>query len=816
MIFLLDDARAAARSLARSPRFLILASTCLALGLGANAVMFGVVDTLFLRPPAGVREPARVVRFYFYRTLRGPGLVITDLLSFPIFHDIEKNTSAFERVAAYYRTTISEGRGASASKLNASLVTAGYFDLVGAIPERGRLLQPLDANPSAAPAAVISDDLWRARYGASPSVIGSMLLIASRAYSIVGVAPRGFVGVDLDRTDVWLPGEIAANDLIMPGYMASRGAWAITMVARLNPGVTERQGEADATRAFRTGMRGSPSFDSTDHIKFAPLLHELGPKPTDQATISRWLSGVAVAVLLIAGINAAGLMLVRTIQRRRDLALRSALGASRLRLIRVLALEALGLSVVAAGAATVIDIAGTRAFGTLLLPEKASLQAISFGRVFLFTVGLALALGLAAVMPAIRILWRQDLVDSLKDGPRSGARRSAGQAVMLMGQIGLTTVLLVGASLFLRSLMNLRTRDMGFDTAGVLAINLDFSGMMARTQSNGAAVEDQYRRLEEAVRAVPGIRATGVATSIPFQNISVSPITVPGRDSATPPRPPAYASVASSGYRKAIGLRLLAGRWFEASDYGAGGKNAVINETFARLYWPGESALGKCFTAGTPECRYVVGIVQDTRQRNVREEARAQLYLPDIPQREYSDRLPRTIIVRADHPAAVMAPLRRAIQTVEPAAPYITIQPLSALMEPKVRPWTLGASMFTLFGALALVLATVGLYGSISSAVTQRSHEIGVRIALGATSVQVTRTVLRQAIVVTATGTVLGAVIAFLAEPKVEGLLFEMHARQTMLFMAAIAAVVTASLLASLLPARRISRVNVLQVLTKI
>jgi hypothetical protein len=190
MIFLLDDARAAARSLARSPRFLILASTCLALGLGANAVMFGVVDTLFLRPPAGVREPARVVRFYFYRTLRGPGLVITDLLSFPIFHDIEKNTSAFERVAAYYRTTISEGRGASASKLNASLVTAGYFDLVGAIRSVGGCCNRWDANPSAAPAAVISDDLWRARYGASPSVIGSMLLIASRAYSIVGVAPR--------------------------------------------------------------------------------------------------------------------------------------------------------------------------------------------------------------------------------------------------------------------------------------------------------------------------------------------------------------------------------------------------------------------------------------------------------------------------------------------------------------------------------------------------------------------------------------------------------------------------------------------------
>jgi putative ABC transport system permease protein len=274
--------------------------------------------------------------------------------------------------------------------------------------------------------------------------------------------------------------------------------------------------------------------------------------------------------------------------------------------------------------------------------------------------------------------------------------------------------------------------------------------------------------------------------------------------------------VASEDYLSTIGLQLTGGRWFQGTDYGSGAQNAVINESLARMYWPGESALGKCLIAGEPQCRRVVGIVRDTRRIKLCEEPRGQLYVPDIIDPMMSARLPRTLVIRTTRGVAIASEVRRAIQSVDPTSPYVTVQPLDALIEPKIRPWNLGATMFALFGLLALLLAAVGLYGAMSYTVAERTHEIGVRMALGATSGRVLRMVLVRALVVVGVGTALGVGAAAWSAPKVQDLLLGIHARNPATFGVAIAVVLLAASSACLAPVRRATRVDPVRVLNTI
>jgi len=814
MTSLLDDVRSVGRSLVRSPRHVVLTATCLALGLGVNALMFGVVDTLFLRPPAGVREPSEVVRVYFDRNVPVAGKIMIDRTSFPVFTDLKRGAAtSLEPVAAYYLTSVSAGRGRDALKLRAALVTADYFRLVGAIPAKGRLLQSDDSRAGSIPVAVISNAVWDGRFGSSPSVIGRRLLISEREYTIVGVAPRDFTGVDLEAADVWLPLEVAASDLILSDFTNQRGAWVAWVIGRLNPKVTTLQAEGELTRAFRNGMRGFGEFDSTDRVTVAPLLRELGPKQTDQAKVSKWLEGVALAVLLIACVNCASLMLFRAARRQRDFALRMALGATRLRLARIVVLENVALAVAGAVAAAGVAGVGLRTLRTLLLPDQTSADAISLRRLFVFTFVTALAAGLATGLPALRYLVRGDLTRTLRGGARAGTRRSPAETALLVGQIALTVLLLVGAGLFVTSLRNARALDMGFQPSGVTIANIDFSGMSARRSTMAESPDALYQRLERAIRALPGIASVGVTSSAPFQNLAGAAVTIPGRDPSTYPKGGPFLIVASEGYFSTIGLHLVAGRWFESADYGSGAPNAVINETMARTYWPGESALGKCLVTVGTQCHRVVGIIGDTRRTNLREASRGQLYLPGISDPKVSARIPRTLVMRTVHGADISSAVRRTILSIDPRSPYITIQSLQTLIDPKVRPWTLGATMFALFGCLALVLAAVGLYGSMSCAIADRTHEIGVRMALGATNGRILTLVLGRVLMVIGIGVALGGIGAYMGAPRIGDLLLGVQARSSLTFGVAILVVIVASVAACWSPLRRAMQVDPLKVL---
>ncbi len=816
---LLGDLSAAWHSLTRAPRYSLLTVGCLALGLGANATMFGVADALFFRAPALVRDPGRLVRPYFsYTTSNGQGKITTEVMAYLVFSDLRDGTTSFQGVAAYYVTIVSEGRGAAAARLRAALVTAEYFTLLGVRPAKGRLLGASDAKIGGPTVTVISNALWRSRFGGDPAALGKSLRITDHEYVIVGVAPRGFTGVDLEPADLWIPMEVSANELIRPAYLTNRGGLAISLFGRLKPGIARSVAEADATLAFRNSWRKLPGAASSDHVILSGLQRELGPNQSDQAKVSLWLAGVSIVVLLIAAVNCANLMLLRVMRRRRELAIRVALGATRTRVLQFLlaenALLAVGSALVAVGVALI----GSRILRGLLLSEDAPVNFVSLPRLFLFALLIASGASLLASLLPITAVRPEEDAGSLRVGaPAAAATKSSLRNALLIGQIALTLSLLVGAGLFTKSLRNVRSADLGFDRDGLLAVNIDFAGVAARPS---AVPRDNefYDGLVALVGAVPGVTSVAVTSSVPFQYLAGSPLSIPGRDKATLPEQGAFSIIASEAYQRTIGLRLLAGRWFVPADYESGGESAVVvNETLAKGFWPGEQAVGQCLVVGTgvgsQPCRTVVGVVADTRRSAFREKNRTQVYLSNIDSPTIRSRMPRTLVVRTARPRAVAASVRRAVQSADPALPFVTVRPLEELVAPKLRPWTLGATVFSLFGALALALAALGLYGTMSYAVSERTHELGVRIALGARSGDILRLVLRHGALIALSGVVLGLLAALLGGPRVAPLLVGVSARDAGVFAIAVATLALAAIAACFGPVRRATRVDPLAVL---
>src|SRR6185437_6163682 len=479
------------------------------------------------------------------------------------------------------------------------------------------------------------------------------------------------------------------------------------------------------TRAFRVFMEWNPHSNHADRALVAPLLKNLGPAEGVDAKVSVWLAYLSLAVVLIAVVNCAMLLLLRVSRRRGELAVRRALGASGSAIARLLLLETAFTMAIATAAGAGVAMIATAALHGLLLPANVSPAAESLPRMAAYAFGVALVGGILVSLPAMRLATRLDVTAHLRDGARAG--KASGLRLrrgFLVAQVALTTVLLVGAALFVSSLHNVLALDLGFRGQNVLLANIGFQGMGVRPGSVGASAA-LFDAVERSARSVPGV-------------------------------------VASAGYGDAIGLRPLAGRWFSRSDYGAVnavGTTAVINQTLARALWPGESAIGKCIVPGDPPCRRIVGVVADTRQSDILETPRGQLYLTAVDS-ETDRRMLRTLVVKTDGRRGLALALQRAVQSVSAALPYVTVQPLDNLVAPKRRAWEVGATVLTVFGALALVLASLGLYATLSSSVSERSHEIGVRMALGARDRQIATAVLGRTLVVVFAGLVCGAGIA--------------------------------------------------------
>jgi len=797
---MLRDLRYALRTFARSPGLVAAAVVCLALGIGANATIFDVVDTLLFRPPPHVQHPERVVRLYFRRRLPPSVTTTSSITGYPLYILIRESARAFDALAAYtYAQSASLGRGVDARRVQVVLASASYFPLLGVRPALGRFYSADEDRLGGPAVVVLGYGFWRAAFQGDPGILGRQLQLGRSSYTVVGVAPERFTGVNLENVDAWVPLTASTPELMGPGSL-NRGSYFLEIIGRLRPG-GRQPAEREATRAFRAEDMYSHG-DSDAVVILGPVQHARGPEVSQNARVSLWLSAVSVIVLLVACANVANLLLARALQRQREIAVRLALGAARLRLARQLVTESVLLALAGGFAALLVTLWAGPVIRAFLLPDLPAVAAAVDGRVLLFTGGVALLTGfLAGCVPALQV-GRADLTPALKAGAREGRyRRSRLRSGLLVGQVALTVTLIVGAGLFVRSLRNVEGQDFGFDPAHTLLATTDLRAAGYRPTE----INQLNLRMLARIEALPGVEAAAATIGHPFGWATGCSVSVPGRDSIPQLKSGGpYCQRVTPGYFAAMGTPVH-GRAFTPADRSA--SVAIVSETMARLLWAGEAAIGKCFYVGSDKrCAEIVGIVPDARRFNAVEDVAMHFYVPFAPD---SSQFITALVMRArGRPEDLVAPVRSAMQQTAANLPYAAVTPLADLVAPSIRPWRLGTTMFGVFAGLALVLAAVGLYGVLSYTVAQRSHEIGIRMAMGARRSNVLGLMVGQGVRIAALGAGIGALAALVGGRVLSSLLYGVSSRDPLVLLGAALIPLVVAAAASYVPARRAAKVD--------
>jgi len=805
-----QDARYALRGLRRSPAFTIGVVLTLALGIGANAAVFTFIDRLLLRPPPHVTDAENIRRVNIEMTFKNGITRTRGPLSYSEFAALRDGVAAFDRVAAFqYPEQVAVGRGVDAPRVKRSAVSAGFFGTLGVRPLLGRFFVPEDDAESVAwPAAVLGYGLWQRQFAGRSDIVGDSIALDGRPFVIVGVAPKGFSGVEVDAPDVWIPlvPALAAED---PKWRENMTSFGLHVVARLEPGSTAAQAIAQGGAAIRPAYRGMFMAGLPARVRLGSVIpgRRLDQTPTSVPIATRLLGGAAM-VLLIACANVANLLLSRALARRRELAVRLALGVGRARLVAQLLTESVLLAVVAGICATAIAVWGGSLLRSTLMPNVSWASESWDARVLAFTAIVAIMVGLAAgVAPAFQVM-RQDLTTSLRSSWRdqSGGRSTVRSALVIV-QAAFTVILLVGAGLFVRSLDNVRRMDLGFAVDETILAEIGFArGAIPRTERDAV-----FDALVERVRRVPGVALATTTTTAPYWTIAFEPISIPGRDSLPDDLEAPPVNPVSVDYFRTMGMRVTLGRDLSRDDRAGAEPVAVVNETMAKRLWPGESPLGRCIKVGadTMPCTSVVGVVADVGFQNLRDASPPQYYLP-LAQSRLGAQTARYIVARvsAGDTREVSASIRAALRGAHPAMESITVRPIADLLAPEVRPFRLGASMFGALGGLALLLAGVGLYAVISFGVARRARELGIRAALGARTNDVVALVLGEGVRLTAVGVAVGLILALALGRLVEAMLFGASSRDATVFGFAALTLMVVAALASAGPAWRAARVD--------
>ncbi|HXE61684.1 MAG TPA: ADOP family duplicated permease, partial [Gemmatimonadaceae bacterium] len=759
---LLQDIRYTLRGLRNTPAFTAAVVITLALGIGANAAMFSIVDRLLFRAPAMLRHPASVHRVYLAQTYRNKENVGQGV-QYARYVDFTKWTSSFSHLAEETEDKLAIGTGANAREMQVGPVSASFFAFFDAPPALGRYFTPAeDQPPNGTPVAVLSYPMWQTQYGGARDVLGKAIQIGATTYTIIGVSPAGFSGIwDNDPPAAYIPitaygHEMGANVQIKgeAWYATYHWIWA-SMIAERKPGVSEAVANADLTRAFvrsyQAAVALSPSMQplSLDrpHAMVGSILNERGPNESDTAKVATWVTGVAIVVWLIACANVANLLLARALRRRREIAVRVALGVSGARLASQLVTE----SVVLALGGGVIGVAIAQWGGALLrsqlLSDTNTATVVTDGRTLLYAGVAALITGLLAGLAPIVQTRSVNLAADLKTGVREGTyQRSRLRIGLLVFQGTLSVVLLVGAGLFVRSLRQVKDLPLGYDPSHIVAVNPSMRGVKLDSAQSIAL----RKQMLDAVTRIPGVTAATRQLTMPFWSEWAMTLTVAGIDSAD--RLGQFdLNAVSPDYFKTMGTRIIAGRGITDADRDGAPRAMVVSQAMAKMLWPGRNAIGQCVKVGadTVPCSYVVGIAENIKERQLDDDPGLYYYLsieqyhPDM----------GGLFVRttgsADHAKET---IRRQVQTVMPGGSYVTVTPLTQVLGSQTESWRLGATMFVVFGTLALLLAAIGLYSVITYNVAQRTHELGVRAALGAKMSDLARLVVREALQLTVAG----------------------------------------------------------------
>jgi predicted permease len=815
-----QDVRYALRGLRRSPAFTLSVVVTLGLGIGANAAMFGVIDRLMFRPYAYLRDPSQVHRVYLQYTDRDQQST-RDGIEYTRYLDLRRWATAFSASAAYSYSTLAIGSGDTARERRVGAVSASFFSFFDARPALGRFFVAAEDNtPVGASVAVLDYGFWKTDFGGR-NVVGERLQVGNVTTTIIGVAPKGFTGVaDGRAAAVYIPITTLAGH--QPGddgreyFVNYHWGW-MNMMVRRKPGVSTEAANADLSsahvRSWNAERPENPSLAPVDvarpHAVASSLRAAAGPEPGLEARTLVWVSGVAVIVLLIACANVANLFLARALRRRREVALRVALGVSRSRLIAQSLTESMVLSLLGCVVGIAVAQWGGVALRRLFVSDTSRVDLLTDGRTLVVALAAALIAGILTGLAPVVFSSKGELAPTLKMGSREGTyHRSRARGALLVMQGALSMVLLVGAGLFVRSLDHVRDMRLGFDPDPIL---------MVMRNLRGADMSDSDRvrlgrRLLDAAQAVPGVESAAWVSSIPFWTTSTTQLFVAGIDSVQRLGRFTYQQ-GTSDYFRTTGTRILRGRGFGKDDRATSPRVAVVSQSMARVLWPNADAIGQCMRVGrdTMPCTTVVGVAEDAAHESLVEQQRYRYYLP-IEQFRPAAGFAVLLKMRGD-PALATDRVRSALQAVMPGQTYVTARPMRELVDGERRSWRMGATMFVAFGVLALVVAAVGLYGVIAYNVAQRMQELGVRVALGAQASDVVRPVVGQGIRFAVAGVALGTLLALLAARWVQPLLFEQSAKDARVFGVVGAVLVLVALVASAFPARRAVRVDPITVL---
>lgn len=815
---LFQDLRYGLRMLVKEPVFTLVAILTLALGIGANAAIFSLINALLLQPLGGVANAERLAIVYTsdYSSSR------YGTSSYPDYLDLRERNEVFSELAAFADSQpmhiSTEGE---AERVSGAAVTGNYFAALGVRAALGRTLTAEDDldSAAAAPSAVISYDLWRRRFNSAPDIVGQTLRINGFPFTVVGVAAEDFKGTSLRTAlSVWVPlARYMALSAPSPAAspLAQRGSRRFFLIGRLRPQVTFAEAQANiATIAAQLAA----AYPETN---LGTLARPREPRPMEVVAINQAMTGpetrdltrrfsfmlmaVVVSVLLIGCANVANLLLARGSRRRREIAVRAALGAGRSRIIRQMLTESLLLSI--AGGVLGLLLALWLMDLLLSFEALAAFVALDLGldwRLLGFTLAVSLVTGiLFGLAPAVGAA-RSDLVASLKDIPQAGGieRRFGLRNLLVTAQIALSLALLVGAGLFLRSLERAYSIDFGFSARDALLASVD----MARQGYKEAQARELYRQILERAAALPGVEAAALGQYIPVDaSGSRTTVTVEGYTRAPGEDLEFNLNIVDENYFRSLGVPLLAGREFGAGDTATSPRVAIINEAMARRFWPNDEAVGKRFSlSGGREPFYeVVGVVRTGKYRNLREAPIPYMYLPLS--QNYRPRM--TIFLRGNAEAIAPA-LRAAVQQIDRTLPLFDVRTLDehlgrALAQERTNAWLVGG-----FALVALGLALVGLFGLLSYSVAQRKYEIGIRLALGAQKGDILRLVIGQGMALVASGAAIGLAGAMALNRLIASFLFEVSPYDPLTFALIVPLFAAIALLASYIPARRAMSVD--------
>jgi predicted permease len=811
-----QDLKYAMRGLRSRPGFAIAVVSTLALGIGANAAMFGIVDRLLFRPPPLLRNPAATHRVYVQQTFRGERR-FHEVGRYARFTDLARWTRSFSRTAGHSRRNLAVGVGDAAREMSIGVVSASFFGFFDAPPTLGRYFtEAEDLPPAGAPVAVLSHGMWRTAYGGRRDVLGSTIQIGPTIYTIIGVSTRGFVGLWPDRPPVaFIP---ITSYAAGTGFQSQNVTWWRTygwgwmsMIAQRKPGVSIAAADADLTnamlRSYEAQRSELPSFPPASigrpRAVATSILYERGPNSSSVTKVATWIGGVSVVVLLIACANVANLLLARALRRRREIALRLALGVTRRRLLSQLLTESVLLALLGGAAGIVVAHFAGAILRASLLDRSEAAAGFRDLRTVLFATTAAVTVGLITGLAPLLQARRADLTADLKAGSREGTySRSRARVGLLVAQGALSVLLLIGAGLFVRSLRNVQSLRLGYDVDPVLLVTLNTRGV----QIDSAASVALRQRLLEAAKETPGVENASLQSAVPFWSTWSMSLFVQGIDSVN--RLGQFdLNAVSPEYFSTLGTRILRGRGITGRDTERAQRVAVVSENMARTLWPGRDAIGQCMkiVADTMPCTYVVGIAENIKEQSLATDPGFYYYLPAAQYRPQTGGL--FVRVRGDAPRLAEA-VRRRLQREMPGASYVTIMPFSEIIGSQKRSWRLGATMFVAFGALAMVLAAVGLYSVLAYTVAQRTHELGVRRALGAQATDVVKLVVTDGLRVASAGMAIGIVVALWAGKWVQPLLFDVSSRDPAVFGLVAATLVVVAMAASWIPAMRASRVD--------